>query len=179
MHIDCERILFTEEQIKRRVAEVAKEVNAAFAGKEPLCVGILKGSVIFFADFVRLLDIPVEFDFISVSSYGLGAVSSGNLKVERVPEMGVSGRDVIIIEDIIDSGLTLAYLKTLLKSYGAKSVTLVTLLNKRKEGERAVAPDYNCFEVEDEFVIGYGLDYAGRYRSLPYIAVLKKEIYKK
>lgn len=179
MHKDCERILFTEEQLRRRVREVAEEVDKLYAGKRPLCVGILKGSIIFYSDFIRHLTAPVELDFMAVSSYGSGAVSSGNLKIKKDLDRDVNGRDVIIVEDIIDSGFTLANLKALLKERGAASVLIVTLLNKKARREYDIEPDFNCFDIENEFVIGYGLDYNEYYRSLPYIGILKRSVYEK
>lgn len=179
MHKDCERILLTEEQLRGRVREVAEEVDKAFAGKRPLVVGILKGSIIFYADFIRFLSMPIELDFLAVSSYGSGAVSSGKLKIKKDLDRDVAGRDVIIVEDIIDSGFTLANLKALLKERGASSVTIVTLLDKAERREYDIKPDYNCFMIENEFVIGYGLDYDEQYRHLPYIGILKRSIYEK
>ncbi len=179
MHPDCERIMLTEEQIRARVTEVATEVDALYANKRPLVVGILKGSIIFYADFIRHLSCPVELDFMAVSSYGSGAVSSGKLKIKKDLDRDVKGRDVIIVEDIIDSGFTLANLKALLTERGANSVKIVTLLNKAERREYDIAPDYNCFDIENEFVIGYGLDYDESYRNLPYIGILKREVYEK
>lgn len=179
MHSDCERILFSEEQIRARVAEVASEVDKRYVGKTPLCVGILKGGIIFYSDFIRHLTSPVELDFMAVSSYGGGAVSSGKLKIRKDLDKDVKGRDVIIIEDIIDSGFTLANLKRLLLERGANSVLIVTLLNKKGRRSYDISPDFNCFDIENEFVIGYGLDYNERYRSLPYIGVLKRSVYEK
>ena len=179
MHNDCERILFSEEQLRGRVREVAKEVDKLYEGKRPLCVGILKGGIIFYSDFVRHLTVPVELDFMAVSSYGSGTVSSGKLNIKKDLDRDVNGRDVILIEDIIDSGFTLANLKALLSERGAKSVLIVTLLDKRARREYDIKPDFNCFEIENEFVVGYGLDYDERYRSLPYVGVLKREVYEK
>ena len=179
MNSDCERILFSEEQIRARVAEVAREVDKLYVGKTPLCVGILKGSIIFYADFIRRLTSPVELDFMSVSSYGGGAVSSGKLKIKKDLDRDVKGRDIIIIEDIIDSGFTLANLKELLLERGASSVLIVTLLNKKARRSYDIDPDFNCFDIENEFVIGYGLDYNECYRSLPYIGILKRSVYEK
>ncbi len=179
MHGDCEKILFDEDEIHRRVREVADEVNAEYAGKRALCVGILKGSIIFFADFVRLLSFPVELDFMSVSSYGGGAVSSEKLKIKKDLDGDVTGRDVIIVEDIIDSGFTLANLKQMLIERGAASVKTVTLLDKKERRKYGITPDFNCFEVGDEFVVGYGLDFNERYRTLPYIGALKRSVYEK
>ena len=179
MHKDCERILYSEEQLRSRVKEVAEQVNERFQGKQPICVGILKGGIIFYADFIRHLTVPVELDFMVVSSYGSGTVSSGKLKIKKDLDRDVNGRDVIIIEDIIDSGFTLANLKALLLERGASSVTIVTLLNKMARREYDISPDFNCYDIENEFVIGYGLDYNERYRELPYIGILKREIYEK
>lgn len=179
LHPDCERILLTEEQLKERVTEVAQQVDKDYAGKNPLVLGILKGSIIFYADFVRHLSMPVELDFMAVSSYGSGAVSSGKLKIRKDLDRDVKGRDVIIVEDIIDSGFTLANLKKLLEERGAASVRIATLLNKAERREYDVAPDYNCFDIENEFVVGYGLDYNEQYRHLPYIGILKRSVYEK
>ena len=153
MHKDCERIMLTEEQLRARVKEVALEIDKLYEGKRPLVVGILKGSIIFYSDFIRHLTVPVELD--------------------------VKGRDVIIVEDIIDSGFTLANLKVLLSERGAASVRIVTLLNKLERREYDIEPDFNCFDIENEFVIGYGLDYNEHYRSLPYIGILKRSVYEK
>lgn len=179
MHKDCERILFSEEQLRGRVKDIAEQVDKLYQGKRPLCVGILKGSIIFYSDFIRHLTAPVELDFMAVSSYGSGAVSSGKLKIKKDLDKDVKGRDVIIIEDIIDSGFTLANLKALLLERGAASVIIVTLLNKKERREYDIAPDFNCYDIENEFVIGYGLDYNESYRSLPYIGILKREVYEK
>ncbi len=179
MHKDCERIMLTEEQLRSRVKEIALEVDERYQGKRPLVVGILKGSIIFYSDFIRHLTCPVELDFMAVSSYGSGAVSSGKLNIKKDLDRDVKGRDVIIVEDIIDSGFTLANLKALLLERGAVSVIIVTLLNKAERREYDIAPDYNCFDIENEFVIGYGLDYNEMYRSLPYIGILKRSVYEK
>ncbi|MCI8476649.1 MAG: hypoxanthine phosphoribosyltransferase [Clostridia bacterium] len=179
MHPDCERVMLTEEQLRARVKEIALAVDEEYAGKRPLVVGILKGSIIFYADFIRFLSMPVELDFMAVSSYGSGAVSSGKLNIKKDLDRDVKGRDVIIVEDIIDSGFTLANLKALLYERGAASVKIVTLLNKAERREYEVAPDYNCFDIENEFVIGYGLDYDEQYRHLPYIGILKRSVYEK
>jgi len=179
MHPDCERIMLSEDQLRSRVKEIALQVDKQFEGKRPLVVGILKGSIIFYADFIRHLSMPVELDFMAVSSYGSGAVSSGKLKIKKDLDRDVNGRDVIVVEDIIDSGFTLANLKALLLERGAASVTIVTLLNKKERREHAIEPDYNGFDIENEFVIGYGLDYDEQYRNLPYIGILKRSVYEK
>lgn len=179
MHKDCERIMLTEEQLRARVKEVALQVDEIYKDKRPLVVGILKGSIIFYSDFIRFLTMPIELDFMAVSSYGSGAVSSGKLNIKKDLDRDVAGRDVIIVEDIIDSGFTLANLKALLTERGAASVMIVTLLNKKDRREYDIAPDYNCFDIENEFVVGYGLDYNEQYRSLPYIGILKRSVYEK
>ncbi len=179
MNQDCERILLTEEQLRKRVKETAEAVNVQYAETNPIVVGILKGSIIFYSDFIRHLDMPVTLDFMAVSSYGSGAVSSGKLRMKKDLDSDVKGRDVIIVEDIIDSGFTLANLKALLIERGAKSVCIVTLLNKKGRREYDIQPDYNCFDIENEFVVGYGLDYNEKYRNLPYVGVLKREVYEK
>lgn len=179
MHKDCERILYSEEQLRGKVKEIAEQVNKLYQGKRPLCVGILKGGIIFYSDFIRHLSVPVELDFMAVSSYGSGAVSSGKLKIKKDLDRDVKGRDVIIVEDIIDSGFTLANLKALLLERGASSVIIVTLLNKKARRVYDIVPDFNCYDIENEFVIGYGLDYDESYRELPYIGILKREVYEK
>lgn len=179
MHKDCERIMLTEDQLRARVREVAETVDGEYADKRPLVVGILKGSIIFYSDFIRFLTMPVELDFMAVSSYGSGAVSSGKLNIKKDLDKDVKGRDVIIVEDIIDSGFTLANLKALLLERGAATVKIVTLLNKEARREYDIEPDWNCFDIENEFVVGYGLDYNELYRSLPYIGILKRSVYEK
>ena len=171
--------MLSEEQLRARVKEVALQVDKVYEGKKPLVVGILKGSIIFYSDFIRHLTVPVELDFMAVSSYGSGAVSSGKLNIKKDLDKSVKGRDVIIVEDIIDSGFTLANLKALLSERGAASVTIVTLLDKAERREYDIKPDYNCFMIENEFVIGYGLDYDEQYRHLPYIGILKRSVYEK
>lgn len=176
---DCERILLTKEEIDKRVGEIASELNQKFAGKRPLCVCILKGAVVFYADLLRRLNLDVAMDFMVVSSYGTGAVSSGALKISKDLSVDIRGQEVIIVEDIIDSGFTLACLKKMMLERGAKSVTIVTLLDKYERRTADVASDYNGFVIEDEFVVGYGLDYAEKYRNLPFIGILKRSVYEK
>ncbi|MBO5526223.1 MAG: hypoxanthine phosphoribosyltransferase [Clostridia bacterium] len=177
MHQDCERILLTEETIQNRVQEIADTLNREYRGKNPLVVGILKGSIIFYGDLVRKLDMPVELDFMAVSSYGSGTVSSGTLRIKKDLDKNIEGRDVIIVEDIIDSGYTLARLKEYLLSRNPASVKIVVLLDKFERRVVDIEADYTCFRIEDEFVIGYGLDYDERYRNLPYIGILKRSVY--
>ncbi|MCQ2478950.1 MAG: hypoxanthine phosphoribosyltransferase [Clostridia bacterium] len=179
MHQDCERIMLTEQQISKRVTEIAAQISTDYAGTRPLMISILKGSIVFYTDLLRALDIPVELDFMAVSSYGSGTTSSGQLKIKKDLEVSVVGKDVINIKDIIDSGITLSKLKKLLIDRGAATVKVVTLLDKFARRTVAIESDYNGFQIEDEFVIGYGLDYNEHYRTLPYIGILKRSVYEK
>ncbi len=176
---DCERVLLSKEQIDKRVGEIANELTERFKGRHPLCVCILKGAVVFYADLLRRMDMDVMMDFMVVSSYGTGSVSSGALKIAKDLSVDIRDQEVIIIEDIIDSGFTLACLKKMMSERGAKSVTIVTLLDKASRRTADIASDYNGFVIEDEFVVGYGLDYSERYRNLPYIGILKRSVYEK
>lgn len=176
---DCERIILSEEQIDKRVGEIAAELNEKFKGKTPVCVCILKGAVVFYADLLRRLNLDVMLDFMVVSSYGNGVVSGGSLKISKDLSIDVKDKEIVIVEDIIDSGFTLACLKKMLEDRGAKSVTIVTLLDKASRRTADVKSDFNGFVIEDEFVVGYGLDYAERYRNLPYIGILRRRVYEK
>ena len=179
MHKDIERLILSEEQIATKVKDAAVWLDNKFGGAavQPLAVSVLKGSVYFFCDVTRAMKTPVQLDFMTVSSYGNSTQSSGAPKIILDLSADVQGRDVILIEDIVDSGYTLVRMKNLIMGRGAKSFTVVTLLNKRARRELPVTADYSCQEVDDEFVVGYGLDYAEKYRNLPYVGVLKKEIY--
>jgi hypoxanthine phosphoribosyltransferase len=177
MKNDVERILVTEEQIQEKVKYLANQIKSAYEGKNPLILCILKGSLVFTADLIRALDMPCEIDFMQVSSYGKSAVSSGKLVVKKDVETDLTGRDVIIVEDILDTGVTLSNLMPILLERGANSVALCVLLNKPDRRTVEVKAEYVGFDIEDEFVIGYGLDYAEKYRNLPYVGVLKREIY--
>ncbi|MGN0823271.1 MAG: hypoxanthine phosphoribosyltransferase [Candidatus Gallimonas sp.] len=179
MHPDCERILLTEEQIAARVKEVAAQLDRLYEGRKPVVVCILKGSVVFFVDLIRNMKTPCEIDFMAVSSYGAGTTSSGELIVKKDLAADVQGRDVLIVEDIIDSGNTLYHLKKMLHARRPASVNIVTLLDKPSRRQMPLEPEYTCFEIEDEFVIGYGLDYAEDYRNLPYVGILKRSVYEK
>ena len=176
---DCERILFSAEDIAAEVKRAAAWLDERFEGKEPLAVSVLKGSVIFFCDLIRVMKTPVQMDFMTLSSYGAGTASTGMPKIVMDLSASVEGRDVLLVEDIVDSGHTLLRLKELLSGRGAKSFTVVSLLDKPSRREVDVKADYSCFTVGNEFIVGYGLDYAQRYRNLPFIGVLKKEIYQK
>ena len=179
MDQDILKILLSEEEIKARVQELGDQLYDAFHDKNPLFVGVLKGCFIFMADLVRAAQLKSELEFIGVSSYQNGTKSSGVVQITRDLQEDINGRDVIIVEDILDSGNTLEFLKNYLMAKGAASVTIVTLLDKPARREKAITADYVGFVVPDEFVVGYGLDYAQQYRNMPYIGVLKPEVYSK
>lgn len=179
MHPDCERILLTEEQITRRVKEVAAQLDKLYENRKPVVVCILKGSVVFFVDLIRNMQTPCELDFMAVSSYGAGTTSTGELIIKKDLAADIRGRDVLIVEDIIDSGNTLYHLKKMLNKREPASVNIVTLLDKPARRQMPLEPEYTGFEIEDEFVIGYGLDYAENYRNLPYVGILKRSVYEK
>ena len=177
MEQDILQILYTEEEIKRRVAEMGDELYDRYADKDPLFVGVLSGCFVFMADLVRATQLKSELEFIAVSSYRNGTTSSGVVQITRDLQCDITGRNLIVVEDILDSGNTLAYLKEYLLNRGAASVSIVTLLDKPSRRQKAIYADVVGFEVPDEFVVGYGLDYAQKYRNIPYIGVLKPEIY--
>ncbi|MDE7079011.1 MAG: hypoxanthine phosphoribosyltransferase [Clostridia bacterium] len=176
---DFQSVFLTEEQIQNQVKKAAEWLDKRFEGKKPLAVSVLKGSVMFFCDLVRAMNTPVQIDFMTISSYGSSTQSSGMPKIVMDLAASVEGRDVILVEDIIDSGNTLYKMRDLLVGRGAKSFTVVTLLDKPSRRQVDIKADYSCFEVGNEFIVGYGLDYAQQYRNLPYIAILKREIYEK
>ena len=174
---DIERILISQEEIQVRCKELGKELTEIYQNTNPLVVGVLKGAVPFMADIVRSIDTYLELDFMDVSSYGNATVSSWEVKIVKDLDTNVEGRDLLIVEDIIDSGRTLAYLVDLFKYRKAKSVKIVTLLDKPEGRVVNIEADYVGFNVPNEFVVGYGLDYAEAYRNLPYIGVLKPSVY--
>ncbi|HGL4573512.1 TPA: hypoxanthine phosphoribosyltransferase [Enterococcus faecium] len=174
---DIERILISQEEIQVRCKELGKELTEIYQNTNPLVVGVLKGAVPFMADIVRSIDTYLELDFMDVSSYGNATVSSGEVKIVKDLDTNAEGRDLLIVEDIIDSGRTLAYLVDLFKYRKAKSVKIVTLLDKPEGRVVNIEADYVGFNVPNEFVVGYGLDYAEAYRNLPYIGVLKPSVY--
>ena len=176
---DIERILFTEEVIKDRIFELGIELNKLYKDSCPVVACVLKGASVFYADLVRQIKGHMLFDFISVSSYGLSASSSGVINMRKDFDNSVEGKDVLLVEDIVDSGLTLKYLRNLLYARKANSVRTIALLNKFECHPRELDTDLFGFKIENEFVVGYGLDYAGYYRNLPYIGVLKREVYEK
>lgn len=179
MHPDCEKILVSQEEIKQKVKEIAATLDRDYKGKRPLLVAILKGSFMFFADLVREMTIDMEVDFISVSSYGLSSRSSGEVKLIKDLDKSIEGKHVIIVEDIVDSGYTLSYLKRMLNSRRPASVKICTLLDKFERREVDIQADYKAFDIGDGFVIGYGIDYAENYRNLPYVGILKRSVYEK
>jgi hypoxanthine phosphoribosyltransferase len=174
---DITKIIVTEEQIHARVKEMAAEVDAKYAGKDVLLVGVLKGAVMFMADLSRAMQIPVQMDWMAVSSYGHGTQSSGVVRILKDLDADVLGRHVIIVEDIIDSGLTLSWLITNLRARGAASVEIVAMLRKPDAAKVAVDVAIVGFDIPNEFVVGYGLDYAENYRTLPGVAILDPKTY--
>ena len=174
---DIQRILFTEEEIAARVAEIGKELSARFAGQKPLMLCVLRGAAFFFTDLCRKMDCMMDMDFISASSYFDGTKSSGTVRLMKDSSIDMTGRHVVIVEDIIDTGLTLSYLKKLFAVREPLSITTVTFLDKQTGEPNRETVDYCGFLIPDEFVVGYGLDYADYYRNLPYIGVLKEECY--
>ena len=174
---DIERVLFSEEELDRRVSEIAAEINRDYAGKEPMLISVLRGSFVFMADLIRKIEVPCTVDFMSVSSYGRGTTSSGQVQITKDLSDDIEGKDIIVVEDILDSGNTLSYLLQLLQARKPASMKLCTLLDKPDRRVKEVHVDYSGFTIPDEFVVGYGLDYAEKYRNLPYIGVLKPSVY--
>lgn len=179
MDQDILKVLLSREDIQRRVQELGDAIYDSFRDKDPMFVGVLNGCFIFMADLVRASQMKSELEFISVSSYQNGTRSSGVVQITRDLQRDITGRHIIVVEDILDSGNTLYFLKNYLLAKGAASITIVTLLDKPARREKPIVADYVGFEVPDEFVVGYGLDYAQQYRNMPYIGVLKPEIYSK
>lgn len=177
MHADLLSILLSEEEIAAKVTELAKEIEADYKGEDLLALCILKGSVVFFADLIRQINLPLETDFVAISSYGHSTSSSGVVRILKDLDQNIQNRNVLVIEDIIDSGLTLKYLLENLASRKPKSLEVCTLLDKPERRTVEIETSYNGFHIPDQFVVGYGLDYAEKYRNLPYIGVLKPEIY--
>lgn len=176
---DIERVLLTSEQIQRRVRELGNQIAKDYTGKRLRLIGVLKGSTVFMADLMRAIDMPVELDFLAVSSYGQKSESTGAVKILKDLDMPVEGVDILIVEDILDSGLTLSYIISLLAFSRPASVRLAALLDKPLRRKTVVSADYLGFTVPDEFLVGYGLDYAEKYRNLPYVAVLSRHVYEK
>ena len=177
VHPDVAYVMLTEQQIKRKVKQMAKQLDKLYEGRSPVVVCILKGSVVFYSDLIRAMKTPMTLDFMRVSSYGSASKSTGELTIKQDLSSNIEGRDVLIVEDIIDSGNTLYKLKKMLNERKPASVNIVTLLDKPDRREVPMQPEYTCFVIEDEFVVGYGLDYAEAYRNLPYVGVLKRSVY--
>lgn len=177
MKEDILKVLVSEEEIKQKVARIGQKISEDYKDKNLLMVSVLKGSVVFMADLMRSIDIFARIDFMSVSSYGSGTKTSGVVKIIKDLDIDLDGYDLLLVEDILDSGKTLYYLKEILTQRNPASIKIATLLNKPARREADIHPDYVCFEVPDEFVVGYGLDYAEKYRNLPYIGVLKPDVY--
>jgi hypoxanthine phosphoribosyltransferase len=166
-------VLISEEQIQQRIKELGSQIASEYAGRNPLLIGVLKGATFFLSDLLRATDIPLGIEFIAISSYGSSTRTSGEVRILKDLDVAIEGRHIIVVEDIVDTGLTLSYLLANLKSRGAASVKLVALLDKYDRRLREVPIDYLGFAIPDHFVVGYGLDFAERYRNLPFIAILK------
>ena len=176
MHEDIERVLLSKEEIENKVSEIGAQITADYEGKYPVFVGILKGCFVFMADLLRHVDVTCTMDFMAVSSYS-GTKTTGAVKINKDLQHDIKGRHVILVEDILDSGITLNYIKNYLSVREPASIKIATLLDKPARRQADIKADYACFEVPDAFVVGYGLDYNEYYRNLPYIGVLKPEVY--
>ena len=177
MKQDIEKVLLSEEAIAAKVKELGAQIAKDYADKNPLIVSVLRGSFVFMADLVRAIDVPCTVDFMSVSSYGSGTTSSGEVKITKDFDVSIEGRHLIFVEDILDSGRTLSYLMKTLKARGAASIALCTFLDKPERRVVPVEVAYKGFTVPDAFIVGYGLDYDQKYRNLPYVGVLKPSVY--
>ncbi|HJF29642.1 MAG TPA: hypoxanthine phosphoribosyltransferase [Ligilactobacillus saerimneri] len=177
MNNDIDKILYSSADIQAEVKRLGQQLAADYQGKNPLVICILKGAILFMTDIVRNMDIPLEMDFMDISSYGAGTISTGEVRILKDLDSSVKDRDVLIVEDIVDTGRTLKALSDLLKQREANSIKICTLLDKPERRVEGVDVDYVGFQIPDEFVVGYGMDYAGRYRNLPYVGILKREVY--
>ncbi|SKC79396.1 hypoxanthine phosphoribosyltransferase [Maledivibacter halophilus] len=177
MRDDVKEVLFSEEKIKEKVCELGKIITKDYVGKDLIVIGVLKGANIFLSDLIRNIDIPVTVDFIDVSSYGASTESSGVVKINKDLDFSIENKNILIIEDIIDTGLTLKYLLKNLKSRKPKSMKICTLLDKPERRKVDIKVDYIGFKIPDEFIVGYGIDYAEKYRNLPFVGSLKEEVY--
>lgn len=179
IHPDVEKILLNEEEIAAIADRLGAEISKDYEGKNPLVVGILKGCVVFFSDVIRRITCDCELDFMVVSSYGATTESTGMVQILKDVVADINGRDVLIVEDIVDSGCTLFNVKKVFMKRGAKSVKICTFLDKPARRKADIKSDYVGYDIPDEFVVGYGLDYAEKYRNLPYLGVLRREVYEK
>ena len=177
MRKDIKEVIFTEEMIQKRVEELGAELTKDYAGKSLLLIGVLKGCFIFFADLARHIDVDCEIRFLTASSYGFSSVSSGKVNIDKDIDFDVEGKDVLIIEDILDSGITLTALRAFVAKHKPASLRLCTLLDKPERRQLPITAEYTGFVCPNEFVVGYGLDYGERYRNLPFVGSLKPEIY--
>ncbi len=177
MHKDIKEILFTEEEIQQKIQQLASQINQDYAGRHLFILCVLKGAFIFLADITKKLEMSLEVDFMAVSSYGASSQSSGIVKITKDLDGSVEGKDILIIEDIIDTGLTLSYLIDVLERRNARSIRVATLFDKPHRRKAELEADYRGFLIPDEFIVGYGLDYAEKYRNLPYVGILKHELY--
>ena len=174
---DIQEVLFSEVQLKNRVQEIARQITADYAGKEIMLISVLRGSFVFMADLCRAIDLPCTLDFMAVSSYGKGTKSSGQVQITKDLSEDITDRHIIVVEDILDSGNTLSYLLKILENRHPASIRLCTLLDKPDRRVKPVQVHYSGFTIPDAFVVGYGLDYAEKYRNLPYIGILKPRVY--
>ena len=179
LYQDLERILVTREEIVQKVRELGRKITKDYEGKSPVMVCILKGACVFFTDLIREIELPLTTDFMAISSYGSSTKSTGVVKLVKDLDRDVSGRDVLVVEDIVDSGMTLSYIKSELQHRGASSVRIATLLDKPARRRVDLKVEYSCFEIPDAFVVGYGLDYDEKYRNLPDVGILAPRIYTK
>lgn len=177
LYQDLTKVLVTRDEIAKAVKELGARITKDYAGKAPVLIGILKGAVVFYSDLIREIDLPLTTEFMAISSYGSATKSSGVVQVLKDLNRDITGKDVMIVEDIVDSGMTLSYLKKYLADRGASSIKIVTLLDKPARRRVELTADYFCFTIPDEFVVGYGLDYDEKYRNLPDIGVLHPRIY--
>ena len=177
MKDDINEILFSDKEIYKRVKQLGAQITQDYAGKSPLLIGVLKGCFVFLADLARNIDLPCEIRFLTASSYGFSSVTSGKVRIGKDFDCEIEGKDVILIEDILDSGITLSALRCFIETRSPASVKVCALLDKPVRRQTSVEADYLGFKCPDEFVVGYGLDYGERYRNLPYVAALKPEVY--
>ncbi len=174
---NIEKVLLTEDQLEQRIRELGAEITRDYQGKELVLAAVLRGSYVFMADLTRAIDLPLTVDFMAVSSYGAGTVSSGQVEIKKDLSDPIEGKDLLIVEDILDSGNTLYYLMDVLSARHPASIRICTLLDKPERRVKPIKADYAGFVIPDAFVVGYGLDYAEKYRNLPYVGVLKPEVY--
>ena len=179
IHPDVEQVLYSEQELRQRVKELGCQITADYAGREPLLVSVLRGSYIFMADLTRAINLSVTVDFMVVSSYGAGTASYGQVEIKKDLSDSIEGRDLLIVEDILDSGNTLYYLMDVLRARKPASIRICTLMDKPERRTKPITANYVGFTIPDAFIVGYGLDFNEKYRNLPYVGVLKQSVYKK